>query len=1193
MRARLELGILGPFEVSVEGQMVLGLGGTRQRSLLALLVLHADEVLSVDRLIDELWEDSPPATAVHTVQVFVSRLRASLASASDRLVTRGQAYKLEIEHDAIDAARCEHLYERGRAALAASAPDRAAGLLGDAVSLWRGPPLCDFTYERFAQAEIARLEEMRLGLREELIEAELALGEHRRLIGELEAFVREHPFRERPWAQLMLALYRCGRQADALDAFQQLSHKLREDLAVAPSQAVRDLEHQILTQDPALLSLPAPAATTSVGATQSLPPALRSMPTSPFVGREREERLAEMAMESVCAGSRQILVIEGEPGIGKTRLAARAALAAHGNGALVSCATAVEGLGAPYALWLATLSHLVEHGPPPALESVVARHGGELIRLVPDLRDHVAEVPAARRSDPETERYLMFQAVVNLLEQFSAAAPLAIVLDDLQWADAPSLALLNHVVANTGHVPLFLVVAYRKSDLSAEHALSDSLAVLHRFDDVERLELRGLTRDDVASLMAGLAGRDMDAEELALATEIAGDTDGNPFFVVQILRHLREHGVIAQDESGRWGVRQRASLPLPPSAREVVARRVRRLGDGVAALLDVAAVAGERFDVALLAVVAGEGEDAVLDALEAGVRASVLVEPADAPGTFAFAHALFRHSLYQGLSKARRAVVHRRVAEAIEALERDGGEARVAELARHWIATDSYPGKVVAYAQLAGELALTGLAPHDALNWFSEALNQLDRCPPDDTRRCDVLIGLGEARRQVGEPSFRECLLEASALAERLDDLERMTRAVVANTLGPFGAAGPPDDERIAALKRVLSKLPDDAPDAALVRAILAKEIYYGGDSHRGVQLGEAALDAAERRGDPRELARVLSFTAAISPIFPLKPHAERVGKLALLGDEFADPELQFRAANFRFIHAMHSGDRDSLEDALAVMLRLADTTGQPVLRWTSQWAQSAQLWIAGDLDASERATRAAAATAEAHAIPEGGLITFGQLLAVRGEQARLEEVRDRLTIQAQRNPGLLLLQLTRGLVEAETGHTEEAAAILAALAAADFPFEFDRTRAFNLARCADIALRIGAVDLASKLYERLLPCAEQFATAAGISCRGSSQLSLGRLATALKLFSAADEHLERALEAHVRFGAPLLEARTWLAIGASLLARSDPERAPDAESSLRRAAVLARRYGSVAVEREVESHRAQLRPAVPERMGG
>ena len=219
-----------------------------------------------------------------------------------------------------------------------------------------------------------------------------------------------------------------------------------------------------------------------------------------------------------------------------------------------------------------------------------------------------------------------------------------------------------------------------------------------------------------------------------------------------------------------------------------------------------------------------------------------------------------------------------------------------------------------------------------------------------------------------------------------------------------------------------------------------------------------------------------MSFTAAISPITPLDDHAARVRELAVLGDEFEDPELQFRAANMGFIHAMHSGDRETLDAALASMLTLSDAIGQPVLRWTTLWARSAHQWVSGDLDAAERLTIEAAGVARAHTIPEGLLITFGQLLAVRSEQGRLDELVEPLERQLERNPRLRLLHLTQGYLAAETGRLAEAERILADLAAEGFPFEFDRTRAFNLARCADIALRIGALDAASALYEALRP---------------------------------------------------------------------------------------------------------------------
>ena len=260
MGAGAGFSILGPFEVQLDGSRPAALGGLRQRALLAVLVLQANEVVSTDRLIDQLWADDPPATAAHTIQVFVSRLRRALGPVGHRLVTRQPGYVLEVGVDEIDAERCEHLYSGACAALAVGDPARAARLLRDAQALWRGSPLADFTYEPFAQATIARLEELRLSCRERLIEAQLALGLHATVVSDLEALVREQPFREGLRGQLMLALYRCGRQAEALEAYQRARQTLVEELGVEPGDGLRELEQAILQQDPSLM-LPASPAT--------------------------------------------------------------------------------------------------------------------------------------------------------------------------------------------------------------------------------------------------------------------------------------------------------------------------------------------------------------------------------------------------------------------------------------------------------------------------------------------------------------------------------------------------------------------------------------------------------------------------------------------------------------------------------------------------------------------------------------------------------------------------------------------------------------------------------------------------------------------------------------------------------------------------------------------------------------------
>jgi len=229
----MRFGILGPFEVVDDQGRGVPLGGRKQRAVLAILLLHAGEVLSSERLIDELWGERPPATAAKTVQVYVSNLRRALGAGL--VVTRAGGYVVDPDRSHVDVLRFEALVAEGRRALHAGAPAQAAQHLRDALGLWRGQPLADFAFEPFAQGEVARLEEARLAAVEDRIDADLALGEHAALVGEVEALVRRHPLQERLRGQLMLALYRTGRQADALAVYRELSGLLRDELGLEPS----------------------------------------------------------------------------------------------------------------------------------------------------------------------------------------------------------------------------------------------------------------------------------------------------------------------------------------------------------------------------------------------------------------------------------------------------------------------------------------------------------------------------------------------------------------------------------------------------------------------------------------------------------------------------------------------------------------------------------------------------------------------------------------------------------------------------------------------------------------------------------------------------------------------------------------------------------------------------------------------
>ena len=308
--------ILGPLEVRCEGDVV-AVGGRRQRALLALLLLRANDVVSADALVEGLWGESPPKTAAHSLQVFVSDLRKALRAVGEdgRIVTQSPGYKLEVRPGELDLERFEQLARDGRAALAGGEPAAAAETLREGLALWRGEPLADFAYEPFAQATVARLEELRLSVLEDRVAADLALGRHAELVGELEELVARHPYREGLAAHLILALYRAGRQSEALAAYQATRKLLLEELGIDPMPELQELERAILVQDKSLDVAARPEQPSAPSEASSLP-----RPPTPLIGRERE--LAELER---IVGAERLVTLTGPGGIGKTRLALAAA----------------------------------------------------------------------------------------------------------------------------------------------------------------------------------------------------------------------------------------------------------------------------------------------------------------------------------------------------------------------------------------------------------------------------------------------------------------------------------------------------------------------------------------------------------------------------------------------------------------------------------------------------------------------------------------------------------------------------------------------------------------------------------------------------------------------------------------------------------------------------------------------------
>jgi DNA-binding SARP family transcriptional activator len=713
----VEFGILGSMEVSRGGQLV-DLGGHRQKAVLALLVLDANRVVSSDRLVDRLWGETPPPRAMATLRAYISNLRRAIDSRPPALVvTKPPGYVLQVEDRSIDARTFEHLAEEGRRALDAGEPDRASQLLARALALWRGPALADFVFEAFVQVEAARLEELRLTAWENQMEAALALGRHGTAAADLERLVTAHPLRERLHAQLMLALYRSGRQADALAAYRRLGTTLASELGLAPSGELRRLEAAILAQDPDLDWRPPRAHRVVV--------APRPPGGDRLVGRTAEQAELEAALDDAVTGSGRVVLVAGEPGIGKTRLVEEVAARAVARGLDVVWAGGYEGAAPPGLwLWVQVVRPILPYWKPEALREALGDGAPEVAHILPEVRRLLPDANAPY-ADAETARFRLANALSRLLVAHADRRPLVIVLDDLQWADRASLELLGFLAAHLRTARLLVLGAYRDVDVTPDHPLSDVLGLLAREPEVSRLKLGGLAPSEIADLLARVIGT---APDPAVAASVHRRTAGNPFFVAEVVRVLTGNAGSPSTSLGADAV--------PPRVRDVIRRRLRRLPAVTQDLLVAAAVVGREFALDVPGRLAELDEETALKAAEAALAAGVLAERPEEVGTFRFSHDLVREALYQELSRLRRARLHRRVAEVLEELPAPD-EVRLVEIAYHYFmgvpagATD----RAFASAIRAAEGAVGRLAYDQAEDQLRRARHVAIRLPPGPERK--------------------------------------------------------------------------------------------------------------------------------------------------------------------------------------------------------------------------------------------------------------------------------------------------------------------------------------------------------------------------------------------------------------------------------------------------------------------------
>ncbi len=637
------------------------------RLVLGRLILADGRIVPADALLETLWGPEPPERASATLQTYISRLRRALGPENSKALRyEASGYRLDVPAAQVDARTFEDLADQGARLLRTGDHPEAVRVLRAALGMWRGQLLGDADAD-FVRAAAARLDERRLTAAEDLYDAELRSGRAAAVIADLYDAVTASPLRERLRGLLALALYRSGRQADALAVLDQGRRILRDELGLEPSRELRDLQSRILEQDPQLDGEPTGgdkgggdkgggdnARTVTRGGVDAVdaPPVEppddgstgipRPLPDLPqLIGRTGERQdLAAAVAEAFGGEGPRYVVIEGEPGIGKTSLAQEAVRLAEAAGAIGLTAATLESGAAPaYGPWL-QLFRVTDQRPANLLEAGRRWLDGSAQVLV--------------GTSPSVVAGALADSVAETIVSLAGDRGLVLLLEDLQWADPASLDLLSGLGPRVGLAPVVFVTTVRDLEVGRDDAVVDTLALITRQPGTRRIHLRGLTLAESRELLSRTTGAVLPTD---VVTAVHARSEGNPFFTTELARMLGEQG-----QSGAAAVRATA---VPNGVRDVLRRRVSRLPPGTAKLLEVAAVLGRQTDLELLATVADRSLDDCLDEVEPALLHRLLEVPAEAPGAVRFTHALVREALSEGMSSLRRARLHLRAADGI------------------------------------------------------------------------------------------------------------------------------------------------------------------------------------------------------------------------------------------------------------------------------------------------------------------------------------------------------------------------------------------------------------------------------------------------------------------------------------------------------------------------------------------------
>jgi class 3 adenylate cyclase/tetratricopeptide (TPR) repeat protein len=924
-----------------------------------------------------------------------------------------------------------------------------------------------------------------------------------------------------------------------------------------------------------------------------------------FIGREREMQALHRQMEQALAGPGGILLLFGDPGIGKTRTLEEFAAQAQGQGARVLWGRCHEGKGAPaFWPWIQIIRRYIRDCDPAALRAQIGAGAADIAQVVPEIRERLADLPPPLSLEPAQARFRLFDSVTTFLNSAAGARPLVVILDDLHWADVPSLLLFKFLAVELGGVQfpsddeggtspaLLLVGAYRDAELPRTHPVAQALADLARQPYVQRMHLSGLAEYDVRRFIEMTVGR---ALPTRLVTTVYRETEGNPFFIIEIMRLLVAEGALERSEEERpW------QLIIPETVRQVIRLRLGHLSAICHQVLTMASVIGREFPSPALERSMDLPITRLLEALDEAETARVIAPVPGSPSRYRFLHALIRETLYGDLPTASRVELHLRMGEALEKVYGTNPDPHLSELAHHFFeaAPLGQAERAIGYAVRSAERATHLLAHEEAVRHYEMALQLLQtKDSPDERQVCEVLLRLGEAHNRAGgREEARATFLRAAESARKLGAPEALTRAALGFG-GVVLTAGIVDGVLVDLLEEALAALPGDRPLRVRALARLAQELYFSRARERRVELSQQAVEMARRIGDSATLAAALfSRHMAIWDSNNLDERLRVASEIVHLGEESHNPELILQGRRWLVPDLLELGDIPAFRREMAAHATLATELRQPLYLWDATRWQAVQALLEGRLGEAEQLIQESLVLGRRVLSGTANYYFVFHMLTLRREQGRLAEVQAILNGVIDRFPELLSQRCWLAQLYCELDREPEARKEFERLAADDFeriPKDLMWLPAMSL--LAQVCAFLRDAPRAGLLYTLLLPYADRVAVAgSAMVCYGTISRYLGLLATIMaqagtpqtpttqRQFEDAATHFEQALAANARMGARALVAHTQYEYAGALLAAGQQDDERKALDLLGDAVSTAHELGMTRLAKLAGAHREQ-----------